>query len=409
MDLESNPSHLGRLTASKWELGTALHFPKIVYEDEFYGSDPSRSYNNNITETPKAVLPYMGFIAPLKQNLGIGFAVYSQGGGGGNFENLQRLSQGGKTINEILHTDIPVIGTEKRIQESIMCRFMTVKLTSGIGARFGNLSVGAGIDLVYAFMKLQKTNLDPTGSFRLPESFDYKSDSAYSYGGKIGMSYELTEKIRFAYSYTTANKLPLDGNIQVISGGGFPDQSRVSRFMIWPDRHIAGISYRTSSWILDFDIKYVPWSHGFTSSKFILEHPMLTTPLGTQTNVLQMNLRWRDQWIYSIGGEYSWSDSFRTRIGYSYGRTPLTPQSVSPILGTTTEHHLSAGIGYYLGQYAFHAALEYGFPKSLKGAKNSDWALSHSDFLIKGSEPYRLDFKKSTSVISLYIGIEKQI
>ncbi|MFB5649609.1 OmpP1/FadL family transporter [Leptospira wolffii] len=409
MDLESNPSHLSRLKNAKWELGAGFHSPRIEYKDKYISGDPNEAYENRLVESPKAILPYLGYITPLNDRVGIGFALYSQGGGGGMFSNIRRLSPNGKTLDETLGTDLPYIGNERRILENLVYKFITVKFTSGVGMKFGNLSLGAGLDLVYAFMELQKTYRDPTGSLELPGSLRYNSDPSYSYGGKLGMSYDLSDTVRIAYSYTTRNLLPLDGSMRVLESDGTAQASRVSRYMVWPDKHIMGISYRKESWILDFDIKFIPWSRSFRSSKFVLDHSSVTTPFGTDSNVMQMNFHWKDQWVFSLGGEYKWNENFRTRMGYSYGKTPTGERGVSPMLGTTTEHHLAAGFGWYMKEYAFHFAVEYGFPKSVSGAKNSDWTLAHSVFPNSDVEVQRFDHSKSMSIVSLYLGMEKNI
>ncbi|MEI1279742.1 outer membrane protein transport protein [Leptospira venezuelensis] len=410
MDLESNPSHLARLTTPKWEFGTSVHFARIEYSDSFIDKDPNLSYQNQIVETPRAVFPYMGYIQPVTDRLGIGFALYTQGGGGGSFSNINRISPGKETLNETLGSDVS-FGTERKIKEDLKFKFMLTKLTVGTGYRFGNLSVGLGLDLAYAFMEMKKTNLDLSRTVELPGSLAYNSDPAYSYGGKLGFSYDLSSNVRVAYSYTLRNVLHMDGQIKVEGENPIvKNESRVSRYMVWPDRHIFGISYRNNSWIFDFDIKFIPWSQSFHTNRFILDQPILTTPVGLETNVIQMNFRWRDQYCFALGAEYDWKYGFRFRAGYSYAKTPTTPQGLNPMLGTTNEHHLSGGLGYYTASgTALHFAIEYAFPKSMKGSESSDWTLAHSIFSAKEIQLAQFQFSKSVSVLSLSLGIEKNI
>lgn len=410
MDLESNPSHLARLTTPKWEFGTSVHFAKIEYSDSFIEHDPNLSYQNKIVETPRAFFPYMGYIHPVTDRLGIGFALYTQGGGGGSFSNITRISPGKQSLNDTFGVNVP-FGTERKSQEDLKFKFMLTKLTIGAGYRFGNLSVGLGLDLAYAFMEMKKTNLDLSRTVELPGSLAYNSDPAYSYGGKLGFSYELSSNIRLAYSYTLRNVLHMDGQMKV--EGEDPivkNGSRVSRYMVWPDRHIFGISYRVNSWIFDFDIKFIPWSQSFRTNRFILEQPLVATPIGSESNVIQMNFRWRDQYCFALGAEYEWKYGLRFRAGYSYAKTPMTPQGLNPMLGTTNEHHLAGGLGYYTTSgSALHFAIEYAFPKSMKGSESSDWALAHSIFSTKEIQPAQFQFYKSVSVLSLSFGIEKNI
>ena len=408
MDLESNPSHLARLKQTKWELGTAIHFPKIEYTDKYIDSNPSISYQNNIVESPKAVLPYIGLIKPLTENLGVGFAVYMQGGGGGQFKNIKRQTPNGKSLSETFGTDIPIIGQDKKIVEDLTFRFMTAKSTFGAGYKKGNFAIGLGLDLVYGFMELKRTYQDETRSLTIPGGIRYQSDNAYTMGGKIGISHNVTDHIRIAYSYVMRNVIPLDGTMKV--DGYAPERSfgtRVSRYMIWPDKHTAGIAFIGDRFLVDIDIKYIPWSQSFNSSKFILASPWVRTPLGFETNLFQFNLRWKDQIIYSIGCEYKWNEWFTSRAGYSYGKDIIPASGVSPMLGASIEHHLAIGSSIHWDNKTIHFAFEYGFPKKTYGGKTSDWTLSHAVFSPTNAHPFQFAYSKQMSVFSMYLGFEQ--
>lgn len=407
MDLESNPSHLARLKQTEWELGSAIHLPNIQYTDQFIDVNPNRSYQNSILEHPKAILPYIGMMKPISDRLGIGFALYAQGGGGGHFKNIKRNTPDGRTLSESFGTNIPFIGEGTRIVEDLDFRFMTIKSTFGGGYRFGNLAVGAGVDLAYGFMELKRTYQDETRSLTIPGGIRYQSDTAYALGGKIGTSYDVTDHIRIAYSYTSKTILPLEGTMKVDSFS--PERTfgtRVSRFMTWPDKLIAGISYRSDRFIIDFDIKYIPWSESFKSSKFRLEDGWVRTPLGVETNSFQFNLNWKNQTIFALGAEFKWNERYTSRIGYSYGKNVIPSSGVSPMLGASIEHHLALGGSITLQDLTFHLACEYGFPKRTNGGKTSDWTLSHAIFSEKQIQPFQFSYQKQMSVFSIYFGIE---
>ncbi|PJZ84864.1 OmpP1/FadL family transporter [Leptospira harrisiae] len=410
MDLESNPSHLARVKRTKWELGSAIHLPTIEYNDEYIDPDPNRSYRNATVEHPRAVLPYIGVIKPVTDNISIGFALYAQGGGGGQFKNIKRNTPDGRTLNETFGLNIPIIGESTKTVEDLNFKFMTMKSTFGAGYKKGNFAIGAGIDFVYGFMELKRTYQDETRSLTIPGGIRYQSDSAYTMGGKVGASYDLTENIRVAYSYTTRNLLPMDGTMKV--DGYAPERSfgtRVSRYMIWPDKHVAGISYRTDKFIIDFDIKYIPWSESFNTSKFRLEDVWMRTPIGVETNTFQFNLNWKNQTILAVGFEYKWNERFMSRMGYSYGNNIIPASGVSPMLGASIEHHLALGGSISWNDTSFHIACEYGFPKKTYGGKTSDWTLSHAVFSNKEIHPFQFSYNKQMSIFSIYLGMEQNI
>lgn len=410
MDLESNPSHLTRVYRTKWELGSAFHFPTISYEDLYIDENPEKTYQNKIVESPKAVLPYLGIIKPITDQIGIGFAIYVQGGGGGHFKNIKRQTPDGRSLNEIFGMDIPIVGERIQAVEDLTFRFMTTKATFGVGFKKGNFAIGLGLDFVYGFMQLKRTYQDETRSLTIPGGIRYQSDSAYTLGGKIGFSYDITETIRIAYSYTTRNVLPLDGTMHVDSY--MLERSfgtRVSRYMIWPDKHIAGISYHKDRLIFALDLKYIPWSESFSSSKFRLEDVWMKTPIGVETNTFQFNLNWKDQTIIAMGLEYQWNETYKTRMGYSYGNNIIPANGVSPMLGASIIHHLSLGGSISWNDTSFHIACEYGFPKKTYGGKTSDWTLSHSVFSTSEVHPMQYSYQKTMSVFSVYLGMEQYI
>ncbi|TGM47385.1 transporter [Leptospira biflexa] len=410
MDLESNPSHLGRVRNTKWELGSSFHFPRIEYSDEFIDPNPNQTYQNKMVEYPKAVLPYVGIIKPITENISIGFALYAQGGGGGHFKNIKRFTPDGRSLNETFGTNIPVMGERNFAVEDLTFRFMTMKSTFGVGVKQGNFAFGFGLDLVYGFMQLKRTYQDETRSLTIPGGIRYQSDTSFTIGGKIGFSYDVTENIRIAYSYASRNVLPLDGTMFVDTYQ--PERSfgtRVSRYMIWPDKHIAGISYHNDRWILDLDIKYIPWSQSFNSSKFRLEDSWARTPIGVETNTFQFNLNWKNQTILAVGAEYKWNETYKTRMGYSYGKNVIPASGVSPMLGASIEHHLAMGGTITWDNTSLHIACEYGFPKKTYGGKTSDWTLSHSIFSTSEVQPMQYSYQKTMSVFSIYLGMEQYI
>ncbi|XDD46871.1 OmpP1/FadL family transporter [Leptospira sp. WS39.C2] len=410
MDLESNPSHLARVNRIKWELGSSYHLPKIEYNDEYIDSNPNKTYQNRIVETPKAVLPYIGIIKPINENISIGFALYAQGGGGGHFKNIKRMTPDGRSLNDTFGTIIPVLGERNFAVEDLTFRFMTMKSTFGVGFKQGKLALGIGLDFVYGFMQLKRTYQDETRSLTIPGGIRYESDSAFTLGGKVGFSYDITETIRIAYSYTSRNVLPLDGTMTVDSFQ--PERSfgtRVSRYMIWPDKQIFGFSYHNDRWILAFDLKYIPWPESFNSSKFRLEDVWVRTPIGVETNTFQFNLNWKNQTILALGAEYKWNEKYKTRLGYSYGNNIIPANGVSPMLGASIEHHLSMGGSINWENTSIHIACEYGFPKKTYGGKTSDWTLSHSLFSTSEIHPLQYSYQKTMSVFSVYLGMEQYI
>ncbi|MCB1194122.1 MAG: outer membrane protein transport protein [Leptospiraceae bacterium] len=405
MDLESNPSHLSTLSNQIFEFGGAINKAKISYEDNFLDlNNTERLYSNQADIAPIAPLPYIGFATPLSKKIGFGFALYAQGGGGGEFKGLLRNVPNGKTLDEYFGFPVPG-GKSYRIKEDVVFRLMNLKATPGMGIDFGPWGIGIGLDFVYSQMEIQRHNKDLTDAYIVPGGFSYRSDPSYGFGGKLGVFFKLSTNWKLAYSFTTRNTMNFNGDIRVDSLDPIRyNFIEVSRTMQWPERHSFGISYHKNSFIFALDIRYIPWSQTFRSNKFTLEYPFIQTPFGNDVNTILFRMNWRDQNIFALGIEYVLG-RFILRTGYNYGRTPLTSFGSNPMLGSSMEHHASIGMGYIFQKIAFNFALEKGFPKKIIGSNLGDWSIGHAIFYRDGIWLYSFSHSKTTEVTTLYFGI----
>lgn len=409
MDLESNPAHLGRRDFASFEMGLGLHNVLLEYDDTKSNPNPDYAYTNRIHEKPKALFPYIGYANRWNDRIGWGIAGYLQGGGGGQFRGIRRMTPRGQTVQEMSEIDLPLPGTHSRqIQEDIAFRFMNFKVTPGIGFQWGKFGIGFGLDIAFSQMQLKRETKDLTVTLLIPGGFQYQSNPALGYGGKIGFTYRLTEQILLGYNYTTKNHFHLDGKIRMDSYDPLRNRDiGVSRFMEWPDRHSLGVSYTTQNWLFALDLRFVPWAETFNRTSFVLEEPWMETPLGVDSNRFQFNLRWANRSVIAVGSEYKWSDALTLRAGYNYGATPITGTGVNPFLGATTEHHLSGGFSIHNQGRNFHFAMQHAFVGRVEGDKTSDWTISRSVLSTENIQMGQFSHSKATRAYSIYLGWEE--
>lgn len=60
-------------------------------------------------------------------------------------------------------------------------------------------------------------------------------------------------------------------------------------------------------------------------------------------------LRWRDQFVYRAGVECALGAGFAARIGYTYARSAVPSETLTPLTSAIFEHKVSAGLGYKKG------------------------------------------------------------
>lgn len=407
--LEENPALLSRVEGHTVQGAVSINNAMIQYEDRYFDSQTGTVFSNDREFSPVAVLPAAGY-AYGNDQWSAGIAVYVQGGGGADFQNLLRPFPATEANAENVTSNNQLTQATGLATENLQARFALVKLTPGFSYSIGRFHIGIGLDLVYSQKKLDRSYRELATGLTLPGGFEYRSDPVFAAGGKLGILYE-DGPIAFSFAAISMSRFYLNGQLQPDSYDLLQLQpAKVSRFMEWPARLVAGFEYMFHNEIrLVADISYTYWSQSMNSLLFTIDRPAVLTPVGVRSPYFRMNLKWRDQIVMSAGIEKYWNNTV-IRAGVSYGPTVQSEQGLNPLLGTNMEYHLTAGFGWLLdsgneknNRDSFDVALQYSLPKKVNGAVLSDWWLSRAI----QTNPFRIalfQYNKTTAVVSLYIG-----
>lgn len=404
--LEENPAMLGRVRGHSFQASLAVNRARVNYSDQYLDPATGTYYSNNRDFKPVAPLPAFGY-AYGEENWAAGMALYVQGGGGADFQDLLRPFPETEMRAEGLNSQNAISQQTGLALEDTQARFALIKLSPGLSFRSGNWNLGFAVDLVHATKRLDRTYAEPGTGVILPGGIHYRSDPALAAGAKAGLYYS-DGPYSFALSFTSMSRFYLDGRIRTDTyEPARAGHTGVSRYMEWPARFVAGMEYRFSDYRFVLDVSHTLWSHSMNSMLFTLESANVVTPLGSTSPYLRMNLRWKDQTVLSMGLERQW-DALVLRAGYSYGPTVQSEAGVNPLLGTTVEHHVSLGMGWLWSRdegqpSSLDIALQYSFPHTVSGAPLSDWWLGHAiqTNLLRAAI---FNYEKTTEVITLYAG-----
>lgn len=201
--------------------------------------------------------------------------------------------------------------------------------------------------------------------------------NATGHGGIISMIYEMTPGIRFGFSYQDETayaslkgeqaSLRLDMNMDdnyingswngVDAGGEAGTYSthavtlngrvRVRNFR-WPAVYGLGFSSDLPAG-LEFHaaLRYLPWSRSMDTLRvdFTAEGSSDSTgiPLVTDSVRIDINQKWRDQTVFSIGGAVPAWTGAKLHFGYSYANTPVPNAYLSPIFASLVTEHYTLG------------------------------------------------------------------
>ncbi|MEO0248829.1 MAG: outer membrane protein transport protein [candidate division WOR-3 bacterium] len=144
----------------------------------------------------------------------------------------------------------------------------------------------------------------------------------------------------------------------------------------WPQSVKVGVFWTMSflgGTVIAFDVEWLDWSHYYDSIPVRLRHVTMNgTPQSDQT--FRMDLKWKDQWVFKLGFEYPVTESLALRMGYVYGKNPVSSsQGVLAVMNPFVEHHLTGGLGYSIGEkYEVNLAVVYGISQYERvGNKNN--------------------------------------
>lgn len=114
-------------------------------------------------------------------------------------------------------------------------------------------------------------------------------------------------------------------------------------------------------------VDWINWSDAFDELIIDLNHgsnAAINGVVGSDAMTDIAPLNWRDQFVFRSGIEYAATDNFTLRAGYSYARSAVPSDTLTPLTAAIFEHKLSAGIGYHAGRFHSDLAWLWALPRT---------------------------------------------
>ncbi|RMH74300.1 MAG: hypothetical protein D6675_00270 [Gemmatimonadetes bacterium] len=251
--------------------------------------------------------------------------------------------------------------------------------------------------------------------------------TATGWGGKLGIQYKVTDKLRVGASYTMKSTLDFSGEagmdmtaqfnnayermvmgalvqmsqdgvvqdpmnpteqelqmaqqgvMQQLSDMGI-DMSLGMKAMYdvdidfsWPQEFGFGVAYAPNDrLIIATDVHWINWED--TMKEFVMHfsngdnsniNTMMGTPDGSMT--LEMPMNWDNQLVVAMGLEFWATPNLAVRTGFNYAKNPVPAETVIPIFPAIVENHLTFGLGYnFNGMFQVDMAYEKVFANELE-------------------------------------------
>jgi long-chain fatty acid transport protein len=178
----------------------------------------------------------------------------------------------------------------------------------------------------------------------------HDTSNSFGYGATVGLKFTPVKDLTFGLAYETkssfqdfeftipSHAVPDGTGGQVTVPGGTDklafDQPAVAS---------GGVAYRVMPQLLvGVDVQWINWSDvmGAGLPKYTNDTQL--------TGALPFNMTWDDQLVFKIGGEFQATKALALRLGYDYGKNPLTADRAFENIAfpAVVEHHITAGVGY---------------------------------------------------------------
>jgi long-chain fatty acid transport protein len=338
--INTNPAGLGQIRGKAFDFYVSPFLDWNGHADQ-YGNDAT------VSQRAGAILG-AGYAQRLRPSLVAGAGLFVQGGIGFHYPELQTA-----------------FGT----RDEISSRFSVIKLAPGLAWQLDDrLSLGLNAGLVYValseslFPNTSVVNAqDPAASFF---GLRLQGGKGYSWSGRGGLQYRLSDRLTLALSYAGKTLLPISGASlaldETAAGNGTVTYRRSSvKGLALPQEAAAGLAWAPSAqWLLSFELKWLDWSGAVRTLTVEGRDPDRSNVPATLQLPSQMNFR--DQYVTAGGLAYRLDDRTVLRAGINYARRAVPGEDLNPVFATINSRHYMLGFGRQVSsRWQFAGAVEY--------------------------------------------------
>ena len=283
-------------------------------------------------------IPEFGYVKQISEHLGVGLAVYGNGG-----------------MNTRYNSGIPLFGTGEA-GVNLEQLFVSPSIAWKPGERH---TFGAALNFAYQrFEAKGLSNFDPAFTTSPGNVTNRGVDSSTGWGLRLGWNGQVTPNLTVGATWSSKIKTDKFDKYK----GLFAD---AGSFDI-PENYGIGLAYKaTPSLTLSADAQRI----GYGDVRSIrLPLANIVNGLGARNGA---GFGWRDVSVYKIGASYAYSDGLTLRVGYNHSGQPIpSSQTLFNILAPgVVQDHLSAGATWALGEQSeLSVAFTHGFKKTVEGS-----------------------------------------
>jgi long-chain fatty acid transport protein len=329
-----NPANLTDLSTTSAEISPMFVYMKVDHE----GAGQTAQ-----TKDPFKFLPdFFANIPVISNKLAFGFALTTPFG----------LANEWQTDKGLFANPDPTKGGW-RYAAPYYAGLTTIDGSPSVAYRFNDhISVGAGVDVIWSqlnFKQFFPTFLLPLPGGPYPETIVRAKGDGFALGANAGVTVNLTEKQRLAFTYRSPFTVDYDGRVRFDSE--ILPKSDFSTSVKFPTIVGAGYAIELSDTVrLETDFEWLEFSNFNT----------LGINAGANAFLNQtVQEKWRNTFTVGIAGDWHFHENWTWRAGYQYYQTPVPDSTFSPTIPDSNQNAFTTGIDFAQGHH--HAGLSYGY------------------------------------------------
>jgi len=327
------------LVGDRADLGLTLFLPKRDAEIAGNAFGPDASFNGDGQDN--FLIPEAGFTKQLSPTIGVGVAIYGNGGLNTEYRDnpFQRFGATGTAGVDLAQL------------------FVTPSLAYKLNE---HNAVGVGVN--FAYQRFKATGLDAFAPFSSdPGNFtDRGYDSATGWGIRLGWTGQVTPALTLGATWASKTSMgEFDKYRGLFAGSGSFDI---------PANYGVGAAYRlTPALTLAADVKRIDYS-GIPAVGNPLANLFAGNAFGSANGP---GFGWEDITVFKIGASFDYSEQLTLRAGYSRGDQPIPEsQTFLNILapGVVQDHLSLGGTWKTAGGGELSLAYTHAFKKTVNGS-----------------------------------------
>ncbi|MEL7940766.1 OmpP1/FadL family transporter [Pseudomonas delhiensis] len=343
------------------DLGASLFAPDRSASIEGNGAGANGHYNGNSRNL--FLIPEFGVSKQLNERLGVGLAVYGNGGMNTDYRRNPYAAFGSRG--------------------SAGVDFSQVFLTPSVAYRFSERqSFGAALNIVYQRFASKGLSAFANPMFSSdPGNLDDRDhDSSTGVGVRLGWQGQLTDELTLGLTWASKIKADkFDRYAGLFADGGSFDV---------PENYGAGLSYKlTPRLTLGADVQEIKYGHVTSvGNPFDAQQLFAGNQLGSKNGP---GFGWRDITVYKFSASYQLSPQLTVRGGYSHAEQPVpSSQTFLNILAPgVIRDHASLGLTWSpSADNELSLAYTHGFEEKVKGSGSIDPAFGGGEADLKMSQ-----------------------